>query len=266
MYTILINDDLSLTTSIKTTLLRGTTTDQIGILLPLESLENPSDDDTQQNPQVTVTKRFSALLRYETDNVMKTEALVTDEELYKGRTRFILPRSASFFNNRGLIQLWFEVTTDITTTTTTYDDETGEIIDETTETETEIYTTLPTTLFIDEVPHEHKCPNQDDNNTIRITRGDSLTINVALTDDDGFPYEPVEGDVVIFTVKKSAIAEDVLIQKNIDIETLVLELVEADTKNLAFGTYRYEVECVTAQDDHYTVIKNAPFIITEELH
>lgn len=33
MYTILINDDLSLTTSIKTTLLRGTTTDQISILL-----------------------------------------------------------------------------------------------------------------------------------------------------------------------------------------------------------------------------------------
>ena len=89
MYTILINNDLSLTTSVKTTLLHGTTTDQIGILLPPESLENPSDDDTQQNPQITVTKQFSALLHYETDNVMKTEALVTDEELYKGRTRFI---------------------------------------------------------------------------------------------------------------------------------------------------------------------------------
>ena len=277
-YTILINPDLSLTTSVKTTLVRNTSTDEIVFLWrsptdiadASENAQEPHTDVLEEemiNPTVEVETRYTGLLRYETNNVMKTDSLVTDEEQYKGRTRFILPRSSAFFNNRGVIQLWLEVTTDTTTTTTTYDEDTGEIIDIQTETETEVFTTLPTTLFITEVPREGGCPcHRDDDNTIRITRGDSLTVNVSLVDQDGFPYEPVEGDEVLFTVKKSAKASEILIQKNIDINTLVLDLVEADTENLAFGNYVYEIECITTTNDHYTVIKNAPFIITEELH
>ena len=270
MYTILINNDLSLTTSVKTTLLRGTTTDDIAIIMGTNWVpsdpENPSEGDTLPNPQVTTEKRFSALLRYETNKIMKTASLTTDTELYKGRVRFILPRSSAFFTNRGLIQLWFEVTTEIITTTTTYDDVTGEVIDVQTETSTEVFSTLPTTLFIEDVPLEKNCPWYSEDNTIRITRGDNLTVDVTLTDNDGYPYEPVEGDEVWFTVKKSAVAQEVLIHKQIDIATLELELVETDTENLAFGEYKYEVECVLGTGEHYTVIKNAPFIITEELH
>lgn len=269
MYTIIINDDKSLTTSVKSTLLKGTTTNQIQFLYapsdPPESNENSLSDDEQQNPQVTVEKVYMALLRYETDDIMKTESLATDTELYKERVRFILPRSAAFFRNRGVVQLWLEIQIDTITTTTTYDEETGEIIDVETVTETDTFTTLPTNLFIEEVPHDRRCP-KDDDNTIRITRGDSLTVNVSLTDQDGFPYEPVEGDQVIFTMKKSAKSEEVLIQKDIDIQTLEINFVESDTENFAFGNYVYEIECITAQDDHYTVVKNAPFIITEELH
>ena len=167
-----------------------------------------------------------------------------------------------------MIQIWLDITTEttITTTTTTIDPETGEETTETTvETETESFDTLPTTVFIKEVPRNKRC-HRDDDNTIRITRGDSLTVNILLTDNDGFEYEPVEGDEVWFTVKKSAIAEDVLIRKSVDIDNLVLDLVESDTKDLAFGKYVYEIEVITTQNDHYTVIKNAPFIITEELH
>ena len=265
MYTILINDDLSLTTSVKTTLLRGTTTDDIAIIMGAKwapsDLENSSEGDTFPNPQVTTEKRFSALLRYETDKIMKTAELTTDAELYKGRVRFILPRSSAFFNNRGIIQLWLEVTIDTIITTT--DAETGEMTRDTT---TEVFSTLPTTLFIEEVPLEKNRPWHKDDNTIRITRGDNLTVDVTLTDNDGYPYEPVEGDEVWFTVKKSAVAEDVLIRKQIDTQTLQLELVEGDTENLAFGNYKYEVECILVSGEHYTVIKNAPFIITEELH
>lgn len=271
MYTIIINNDKSLTTSVKSTLLKGTTTDQIQFLYkdpnvssdPPETNENSVSDEEQENPQVTVEKVYMALLRYETDDVMKTESLATDTELYKERVRFILPRSAAFFRNRGVVQLWLEIQTDTITTTTTYDEETGEIIDVETVTETDTFTTLPTRLFIEEVPHECR---RDDDNTIRITRGDSLTVNVSLTDQDGFPYEPVEGDQVWFTMKKSAKAEEVLIQKDIDIQTLEINFVESDTENFAFGNYVYEIECITAQGDHYTVVKNAPFIITEELH
>ena len=268
MYTILINKDLSLSTSVKSTLLRNTSTDEIWFLYAPQTASEPSGDVPEEeatNPTITVENSYTALLHYETSNVMKTETLATDEELYKERVRFVLPRSAVFFSNCGRVQLWLEIFTDTTTTTTTYDEETGEVIDETVETESSSFTTLPTLLFIDSVPHEGKCPCNKDN-TIRITRGDSLKINVTLTDDNGYPYEPVEGDIILFTVKKSATAQDILIQKEIDIESLVLDLVEADTENLAFGEYKYEIEVSTVGNDHYTVIKNAPFIITEELH
>lgn len=269
MYTIIVNEDKSLTTSVKTTLLKGTTTDEIQFLYPPSDPPSdpvePSEDEEWENPQVTVEHVYVALLRYETDGIMKTDNLATDEELYKERVRFILPRSSAFFRNRGMIQLWLEIQTDTITTTTTYDEVTGEIIDVETVTETDTFTTLPTSLSIEEVPYSGGC-HKDDDNTIRITRGDSLTVNISLTDDDGFPYVPVEGDVVNFTVKKSAKATETLIEKQIDINTLELDLVEADTENLAFGEYRYEIEVVVVGGDHYTVIKNAPFIITEELH
>lgn len=269
MYTIIVNEDKSLTTSVRTTLLKGTTTDEIQFLYPPSDPPSdpvePSEDEERENPQVTVEHVYVALLRYETDGIMKTDNLATDEELYKERVRFILPRSSAFFRNRGMIQLWLEIQVDTITTTTTYDEETGEIIDEQTETETNTFTTLPTSLFIEEVPYSGGC-HKDNDNTIRITRGDSLTVKISLTDSEGFPYIPVEGDQVLFTMKKSAKASEILLQKDVNIYTLEINFVENDTKNFAFGEYKYEIECITVGDDHYTVIKDAPFIITEELH
>ena len=270
MYTIIINDDLTLTTSVKTNLIHNTSTDEIVFLwkdpsyTPEDSSEASGEvlDDGVDTSTPQIEKAYTGFLHYETDNILKTEPLVTDTEPYKDRVRMVVPRSSVFFRNRGRIQLWIEMVIDTTTTTT--DPDTGET---TVETVTNTFCTLPTTLFIKEVPRPKHCPpSKDEDNTIRITRGDSLTINIILTDNDGFPYEPVEGDEVWFTVKKSAISEDVLIRKSIDITSLELDLVESDTKDLAFGNYKYEVECITTLNDHYTVIKNAPFIITEELH
>lgn len=269
MYTILINNDLSLTTSVKTTLLRNTSTDEIWFLYndPSGDLENDVSDDTLADTQVIVQKTFSALLHYQNGDIIKTEYLITDEELYKNRYRFILPRSSAFFSSYGLNEIWLEILTEIITTVQTIDPETGDIIDEETSVTNEEFSTLSTSLIIETVPYKHICPrDKDEPNTIRITRGDNLTVNIVLTDKDGFPYEPIEGDTVLFTVKKSALSEDVLIQKTIDINTLQLELVESDTENLAFGDYKYEVEVILKSDEHYTVIKNAPFMITEELH
>ena len=261
MYTILINDDKSLTTSVRTTLLRHSTTDEIQILYDPHIPEDDPDDGIEK------TYVFSAILYYQgDDHVIKSESVVTDEEMYKGRVRFYIPASSTFFNNRGRFKIWLSVTTEITTTTTTetVDETTGEITTDTT-TETESYTasTMVTDLFIEEIPRTF--PGHS-SNVIRITRGDSLEVTVTLTDDDGFPYEPVEGDEIWFRVKKSAIAEDILIEKSVDPTNLIVQIEEADTKNLEFGNYKYEIEVVCASGDHYTVIKNAPFIITEELH
>lgn len=249
MYTILINDDKTLSTSIRTNLLHNTTTDEIWFLY------KPKDynDDLE--------RRYTANLHYEDHNITKTSELITDTEPYKNRMRFKLPTSYPIFQGRGSIKVWIELF--ITTVTTVIDPDTGEPVTEET---TESFSTLPTTIFIyDSIRKCHYC--KDENNTIRITRGDSLIVNVYLTDNCGFPYTPIDGDEVWFTVKKNAKSEDVLIRKAVDLETLTVEIIEEDTKNLAFGEYKYEVEViVTSSNDHYTVIKNAPFIITEELH
>lgn len=267
MYTILINKDKSLTTSVKETILRNTTTDEIAILYTPESTPEPSGDTSDEettNTTTTVTKAYTGLLRYEVDGITKVQELVPDEELYKGKVRLIVPRLSPIFNNRGRIQLWVELTIDTTITTQTIDPDTGELIDQTITNESETFTTLPTVMFIETVPRE--CPWHRDDNTIRITKGDSLSVGIELIDEDGYDYKPELTDTILFTVKKSALATDILIQKQIDPETLIIDFIESDTRNLAFGDYKYEVEVVTESDDHYTVIKNAPFIIMEELH
>jgi len=247
MYTILINNDKHLTTSVRETLLRHTTTDGIQFLLTPDNV----DESEGEEPLNDIV--YSAVMYYkDTDGVVRNETLITDEELYKDRIRFILPSGAVFFNKVGLLQVWMEITKAIP------------VIGG--EDEVITYETFPTVICIEEVPLSRRRHIRDDN-TIIITRGDSLEIDLALTDKDGYTYEPVEGDVIYFRVKKSAQSETILIEKIIDINTLVLNLIEADTHDLAFGDYRYEIEIVLAnQVDHYTVIKNALFKITEELH
>lgn len=254
MYTILVNDDLSLTTSVRTPLLHDNiNVNQIAFLW---RSPQPLEDDSSEESDITVEYQFNAVLCADIKGVIHTEQLVTDPEPYKDRIRFMLIPSSVFFRNKGIINIWLEITTQTITT----------VIGEEPVIDTSTFTTLPTTVVIESVGHRHMpCPKED-GNIIRITRGDSLSVTVALTDSDGYEYEPVEGDIINFTVKKSASATETLIEKQIDIETLTLELVEADTRDLAFGEYRYEIEVVTAQDEHYTVIRNAPFIIMEELH
>ncbi len=257
MYTILLNEDLTLTTSLKTPLLHeNKNTNQIAFLwIPPEPLGDDSSD-SEEELDIIVEYQHNAVLCADINGVIHTEQLVTDTEPYKNRIRFMLMPSSAFFGNKGLINIWLEVTTQTITT----------VIGEEPITEVSTFTTLPTSVFIESVGRIEKPCHKGDGNTIRITRGDSLSITVALTDSDGYEYEPVEGDIINFTVKKSAMSAITLIEKQIDTETLTLELVEADTRDLAFGEYRYEIEVVLPSGEHYTVIKNAPFIIMEELH
>lgn len=239
MYTIIVNDDLSLTTTIRSVLLRNNPINELQVLMV-------ADDYLPGEIE------YLAKLCYEKDGVIHTVDFTTDTEFYKERVRFHISSSSAFFSNRGIMECWLEITRN------EVDDD---VIMSTTS-----FNTLPTTIMIEDNSKITPPCDKKERNTIMITRGDSLSISVTLTDNDGYPYEPTLGDVVYFRVKKSATTSEILIEKQIDINTLVIELVEADTKNLAFGNYKYEIEVVTVNDDHYTVIKNAPFIITEELH
>lgn len=102
-------------------------------------------------------------------------------------------------------------------------------------------------------------------NRIQLTRGDTMILELSLTDENGNEYTPVDSDRIYFRVKRNATAKEILIEKEIPFDTCILQLNEADTKDLKFGTYYYEIELVTNTNYHFTAIANTEFEITEEL-
>ena len=102
-------------------------------------------------------------------------------------------------------------------------------------------------------------------NKIYLTRGDSAFLTVNLNDESGSSYELSEGDKIYFRLKKSSSSDNLLLEKEINPDTLTLELLPEDTAELSSGLYCYEVELVTAEDKHYTVIENSQFQIGAEL-
>ena len=102
-------------------------------------------------------------------------------------------------------------------------------------------------------------------NRIYLTRGDSALIDLKIVDEAGLPYEYVPGDKIYFRMKENAFTNVLLLVKEIDAETLTLELKPEDTSSLGFFPYRYEVELVTAQGYRFTVIENAEIVIGVEL-
>ena len=90
--------------------------------------------------------------------------------------------------------------------------------------------------------------------SIILTRGDTLFLNLSLTNPDGSDYEPADGDSIRFAMKRKIKDQDCLILKEIPTDTMVLELEPSDTKSLSFGTYVYDIELTTATGRVSTVI------------
>lgn len=102
-------------------------------------------------------------------------------------------------------------------------------------------------------------------NQIFLTRGDTLILTLTLSNSDDSAYVPAVGDSIYFRLKKFATYPEILIEKEIDTATMILQLDESDTDMLAFGDYRYEIEVVTAEGMHDTVIADELFTIGKEL-
>ena len=103
------------------------------------------------------------------------------------------------------------------------------------------------------------------NNEIYITRGDSAYIQVELIDDNGAVYTPVSGDKLYFRLKKSIFGNALLLMKTINTQNMTLELTPNDTSSLEFTSYRYEIELVTVDGNHFTVVHDKPFFVGVEL-
>lgn len=99
---------------------------------------------------------------------------------------------------------------------------------------------------------------------ITLTRGDTLRALITIYDSEGNPFTPSEGDEIRFAAKRNYSSSEVVINKEIPINTLLLQLDPEDTKPLSFKPYVYDIQYTHSNGDIDTFIKGI-LNITEEV-
>ncbi|MCC8164508.1 MAG: hypothetical protein LIO86_15415 [Lachnospiraceae bacterium] len=102
--------------------------------------------------------------------------------------------------------------------------------------------------------------------TISMTRGDTMKAYITITDTSGSEYTMQDGDTLRFAAKKYYADEEPLILKDIPSDSLMLTLEPADTKELDFGSYVYDIELTTSEGEVSTVVPKGTLTITEEVY
>ena len=112
-----------------------------------------------------------------------------------------------------------------------------------------------------------------DGTTIRMTRGDTVAIEVGMTR-SGSAYTPQADDSLRFALKHAKFTaartdyEDAqpLITKTIPTDTMLLRIEPEDTAELGFGEYAYDIEITFANGDVDTFIAEARLVIAPEVY
>ena len=105
-------------------------------------------------------------------------------------------------------------------------------------------------------------------NTIFLTQGDTLDLQLNILDSEGEPYIPSEGDVVRFAIKKRYSDVEPIIVKTIPNDTLRLRLESNETELLTASStpYVYDIEIKMADGTVDTFIDREKFYVTEEVY
>ena len=100
---------------------------------------------------------------------------------------------------------------------------------------------------------------------ITLTRGDSLFLRIGLKK-DGEPYTPAQGSSIRFAMKKKYTDEEVVLEKPVPLDTMMLEFEPQDTKPLPMGkTYVYDIE-LTDETGYVDTFIKGTFTIDYEVH
>lgn len=103
-----------------------------------------------------------------------------------------------------------------------------------------------------------------DKNKISLTRGDSAVFNVDLINEHGQVHHLSEGDLLIFTLKKSTRTKEIILQKHI--ERNEFKLSPDDTHELNFGYYVYDIQLIKVNGDIQTIVPPTSFEILQEVN
>ena len=103
----------------------------------------------------------------------------------------------------------------------------------------------------------------DTDDNILLTRGDTATLNISITDAEGSPYVMQEGDTLKFSIKRIYEQPEVLLEKTVT--EPVVTLVSEDTDSLSFGVYHYDIVFINAAKVD-TIIADKTFTLGYEVH
>lgn len=106
----------------------------------------------------------------------------------------------------------------------------------------------------------------DNNNRITLTRGDTLTLELHLTNADGSAYAPASGDALRFAISEgyeSGAYYALKYEQSIPIDTLQFTMTASETKKLEYKDYNYDIELTHSDGSVDTVISSQIKIIGE---
>ena len=104
---------------------------------------------------------------------------------------------------------------------------------------------------------------QIDGTYIRITKGDTLRILLEL-ERNGHKFEPQDGDVIRFAMKRHKNDSECVIIKEIG-KDLLLELSAEETEQLELAKYIYDIQITYADGSVDTFIAESTFQVTYEV-
>lgn len=107
----------------------------------------------------------------------------------------------------------------------------------------------------------------DKDYNITMTRGDTFKRTLQLKKDSEI-YTPAENDTIRFAMSnvfKGEKGYQLLIEKVIPNDTMVLKIDPSDTKDLNYGFYVYDLEITYADGTVETFADKKKFVITEEV-
>lgn len=105
-------------------------------------------------------------------------------------------------------------------------------------------------------------------NSIEMTQGDSLKIKIILRKKNGILYVPEQEDSIRFalsTVHKGELGYKLLLRKEIPLNTLELNLVPEETKNIPSNhIYKYDIQ-ITHTDGTTDTFISGLFVLKGEV-
>lgn len=99
---------------------------------------------------------------------------------------------------------------------------------------------------------------------IHLTRGDTAELTLTIMVNDEEEYTLGNDDVCVLTVKKNTQATTNVLQATLG-EDNKFTISPADTSNLTYGKYKYDVQLTTGENNVYTIVAPHDFVIEQEV-